>query len=158
MAESLETGHSHNITDSSVKLPGKPTQVMDKKEIETDKPVFKMPSVLSNSSGGPKNNADVKQDFTMSSSHIDAIDRSEILKTASCQGEDDEPCNKSITLDDVNTSSPGMEPPPAQQIIKDKLKLPLPYKEPPWGGMPPPPGPGNKALYRIEELKNGMVS
>ena len=130
---------------------------MDDKEIETAKPVFKIPSVLSNSSVGPKSNADVKQGFT-SSSHIDAIDKSEILKTASCQGKDNDGCSKNLTLDDVNTSSPGMDPPPAQEIIKDKLKLPLPYKEPPWGGMPPPPGPGNKALYRIEELKNGMVS
>ena len=113
--------------------------------------------LLSNSSVGPKSNADVKQGFT-SSSHIDAIDKSEILKTASCQGKDNDGCSKNLTLDDVNTSSPGMDPPPAQEIIKDKLKLPLPYKEPPWGGMPPPPGPGNKALYRIEELKNGMVS
>ena len=158
MAESLKSGNTLNITDSSVKSPGSPKQVMDTKVIETDKPVFKMPSMLSSSSVGPKNNADDNEDFTMSRSHVDAIDRSEILKTASCQGKEDEPCNKNLTLDDVNTSSPGTDPSPDQQIFKDKMKLPLSYKEPPWGGLAPPPGPGNKALYRIEELKNGMVS
>ena len=36
---------------------------------------------------------------------------------------------------------------------------PLPYKEPPWGGLAPPPSPETKkALYRVEELKNGTVS
>ena len=39
---------------------------------------------------------------------------------------------------------------------KDQKSASIPYKEPPWGGLNPPPE-NDKSLYTLEELKNGVI-
>ena len=39
---------------------------------------------------------------------------------------------------------------------KDQKSASIPYKEPPWGGLNPPPE-NDKSLYTLEELKSGVI-
>ena len=149
-AEALESGTISKVSNVNITA-----NVTDEKKLEMDEMVFKMPSI----SSGSQNKATADKELTLPSSNVDAVHRSETLEIAGFQGKEDEPFSEDFTSNTVNNkSSPGMDLSPAQQIFKDKLNPPIPYKEPPWGSLAPPSGPGNKTLYKIEELKNGTVS
>ena len=72
---------------------------------------------------------------------------------------DNEKVGNFIEIKELETKDYEESVEPSQNKIspsKDQKSASIPYKEPPWGGLNPPPE-NDKSLYTLEELKSGVI-